>query len=100
MDDNMTHGRPGGKPQRTMTVEELFRKLEGILTLEQLQSIWNATGGNRDAVTLELKKRLGEHRAVLEQRGFVPDYLAYMLPYTLGAHLEAQRRLGPSAMWN
>lgn len=76
------------------------RALEGILTLEQLQSIWNATGGNRDVVTLELRKRLGEHAATLAARECDPKYLAYRFPYTLGSYLEAQRRLGPSAMWN
>lgn len=86
--------------QQTITVEELFKRLEGILTLDQLQSMWNATGGNRDAVTQELKTLLRPHEAVLGERGFVPDYLAYMLPFTLGPHLEANRRIGPSAMWN
>lgn len=88
------------EPQKTITVEELFQRLEGILTLEQLQSIWNAMGGNRDQVTAELKKLLNQYTDTLDERGFVPDYLAYMLPFTLGPHLEANRRIGPSAMWN
>lgn len=88
------------KQQKTITIGELFQRLEGILTLEQLQSIWNATEGNRDAVTTELKTLLNKHADVLDKRGFVADYLAYMLPFTLGPHLEANRRIGPPAMWN
>lgn len=86
--------------QQHITVEELFRRLDGILTLDALQSMWNAMQGNRDAMTKELKVLLNKHAATLEQRGFVADYLAYMLPYTLGPHLEANRRLGDNPTWN
>ena len=92
--DDMLHGAPGGKPQRTITVEELFQKLEGILTFDALQSMWNAMRGNSNAVTKALKEHFAPHAATLEQRGYDGGYLAYMLPHVLGPHLEAQRRLG------
>lgn len=98
----MLHGAPAegepSEPKRapgtTITVEELFQKLEGILTIEALQSMWNSMRGNSDAVTKALKARFAQHADVLEQRGYVGDYLAYMLPYVLGPYLESQRRLG------
>lgn len=77
-----------------ITVEELFKKLEGILTIDALQSMWNATQGNPDAVTKALKEHFLPYATVLEQRGYVGDYLAYMMPYVLGPYLESQRRLG------
>ena len=78
----------------SITVEELFQKLEGILTIDALQSMWNAMRGNPDAVTKALKEHFAPHVAVLEQRGYDGAYLAYMLPYVLGPYLESQRRLG------
>lgn len=88
------------EPPKTMTVDELFKRLEGILTLDQLQSIWNAAQGDSASVTRELKDLLRPHEAVLGEQGFVPDFLAYLLPHVLGPHLEANRRIGPKAMWN
>lgn len=84
---------PDDSDMPTISVGELFDKMGDILTLEALQSIWNATGGNRDLVTRELKARFAPHAEALEAQGLVGDYLAYMLPYTLGPHLEAERRL-------